>query len=284
MLAVLLHLDEALTDQRRLHEAVRCDRGRVLDYRDLGPAVRLWSWPRAMGRLKRRLSAALPQALGPVLVFSGSGDFHHVTLPLVERAIAAADGTETTVVHFDNHPDWVRFAPGVHCGSWVAHACRLPGVRRVISVGLCSRDIAEPARRAGDLRLLDDGRLEIHPYAQARVASDLASRIETDTVYVTIDKDVLRADVAATNWDQGQTTIEELRALIAGAAGGRRLIGADVVGDWSRATYGGGLLVGLLKRAEALLDQPWRAPPPERLAANEDVNLALLAQFQALQA
>ena len=51
-----------------------------------------------------------------------------------------------------------------------------------------------------------------------------------------------------------------LKALIARVCQGRSLVGADVVGDWSKAVYGGALLAPLLKQGEALLDQPWRAP------------------------
>jgi hypothetical protein len=108
----------------------------------------------------------------------------------------------------------------------------------------------------------------------------LASRIETDAVYITIDKDVLRADDAVTNWDQGQTSLSLLETLIQRIAANHRLIGADVVGDWSPPRYGGGVLPALLKRGEALLDQPWRGP--DQAAAvrlNEAVNRRLLRLF-----
>ena len=295
MRAALLHLDEALTGQARLRQAVCDSGGRLLDYRDLGPALRLWARPESLERLRQRLAAALPAELGPVLVLSGSGDFHHVTLLLLARALEAAGGPGVTVVHFDNHPDWVRFAPGAHCGSWVGQAARLPGVAKVITVGVCSGDIDRP--RSADLSVIGEGRLELYPYrasadrirlcgrewpaieamGEAAFADFLPGRIDTQAVYVTIDKDVLRGEDAGTNWDQGRTSLGFLKTLIARVAAGRRLIGADVVGDWSKAAYGGGLFAPWLKQGEAILDQPWRAPSPAVRAANEGVNLELLS-------
>jgi hypothetical protein len=117
---------------------------------------------------------------------------------------------------------------------------------------------------------------------EAAFADFLPRRIETEAVYVTIDKDVLRAEEAGTNWDQGQTSLALLKTLVGRACEGRRVIGADIVGDWSKPVYGGALLAPLLKQGEAILDQPWRAPQPERLEGNEAVNLELFELFQEL--
>ncbi len=297
MRAALLHLDAALTAQDALAAQVVSGGGRDVDARDLGPALRLWSRPQALDALAERLRRDLPASAGPALVFTGSGDFHHVSPILLRRAIEAAGCEAVTVLHFDNHPDWVRFANGVHCGSWVGQAARLPGVAKVITAGVCSPDIRKPSPRRADLDLLTEERLELYAYrgpdgaasvelcgqswptiaamGEATFAAFLADRIATDAIYITIDKDVLRADAAATNWDQGQTSLEFLKALIAPLLDSHTLIGADVVGDWSPAVYGGGPIARLLKRGEAMLDQPWSKPAPAACAANEDVNLQL---------
>jgi hypothetical protein len=107
----------------------------------------------------------------------------------------------------------------------------------------------------------------------------LASRIETDAVYITIDKDVLRADDAVTNWDQGQLSLDGLERLVRVVAGKARLIGADVVGDWSPPRYGPDLLSNLLKRGEAFLDQPRGRVPGDMARTNEATNLRLLSLF-----
>ncbi len=298
MRGAVLHLDAALIRQQRLVEQVAAGGGRTLDARDLGPALRLWSRRSTLDRLRDRLREALPAADGPMAVFTGSGDFHHISPLLLERAIEAAGVPAVTVLHFDNHPDWVQFGRGVHCGSWVGWAARLPKVARVVTVGVCSEDIRRPSPRRADLALVTEDRLELYAYrepdgaeavrlcgrewptietvGEAAFADLLAARIPTPAIYITIDKDVLRADDAATNWDQGRTSLAFLKRLVAPLIAERRLIGADVVGDWSPAVYGGGPVASLLKQGEALLDQPWSRPAPASRAANQDVNLDLL--------
>lgn len=303
MRPVLLHLDEALDHQPLLRER----QGAMVDARDLGPALRLWSRPAALSRLTDRLRDTLPTGTGPDLIFAGSGDFHHVSPLLIARAVEASGGKPLTVLHFDNHPDWVRFENGMHCGSWVARAARLPGVARVITVGVCSGDIHRPETKRADLSLIQDRRVELYPYVapdggpvfqvgdqgwpsiealgEAAFAELLASRIETDAIYVTVDKDVLRAEDAVTNWDQGRLSLTGLSAMVRAAANKAQIVGMDVVGDWSPPRYGPDLLSALLKRGEAFLDQPRRGPSPSLARqVNEAANLALLDLFAEVAA
>jgi hypothetical protein len=297
MRPVFLNLDAALDAQ----PALRGQGGLAVEARDLGPALRLWSRPPALAALAGRLRDQAPAGVGPDLVFAGSGDFHHVTPLLIERAMERAQAGPVTVVHFDNHPDWVRFENGLHCGSWVGPAARLPGVDKVITVGVCSGDIDRPETKRADLDLVVEGRVELYPWRAPdggpvlRIGDQgwpsmeamgeggfldlLVSRITTDAVYVTIDKDVLRADDAVTNWDQGQLSLKGLERLVRAVAGRARLIGADVVGDWSPPRYGPDLLSNLLKRGEAFLDQPRGGVPGDLARTNEAANLRLLSLF-----
>lgn len=298
---ILLHLDDALIGQATLTSRIVARAGQSLDCRDLGPAIRLWSRPDPLLALEMRLEDALPDDGRPVLTFSGSGDFHHVTPSLLRHACETAGNRAVTVIHFDNHPDWVRFENGLHCGSWVGTAAHIPCVEKVITVGVCSPDIDMPQRDAADAALLHDGLLEMYAYRAPRggtldlfgrawptmqtlgksaFASLLYQRIQTDAVYVTIDKDVLKPGDAATNWDQGELGLDYLKTLIGVVATGRRLIGADIIGDWSRPRYGGKGFDGLMKRGEALLDQPWVSPGPGAKRLNEAVNIALLDCFE----
>ena len=294
---MLLLLDGALSDQPALTRRVADGDGSIVDATDLGPALRLWTRPTAMLALAERLRHCMPPGARHI-VFAGSGDFHHVTLLLLSRAIEAEHADQTTLVHFDNHPDWVRFSNGVHCGSWVARAARLRGVARIITVGVCSSDIDRPRAKSADLSMIADGRLELYPYnaprgapklrlcgrewpsisslGEASFTALLAERIDTETVYITVDKDVLGAADAVTNWDQGQTGFDFLIQMIRAVCAKSRLIGADIVGDWSPQIFGG-FASSLLKRGEALLDQPWRQPNRMGAAAiNENANLILL--------
>ena len=91
----------------------------------------------------RRFTAAidprLPARHGPVLL--GSGDFHHLSWPLIERCAARRAPRSLRVVVLDNHPDNMRFPFGVHCGSWVRRVARLPAVAQVHVLGITSGDI-----------------------------------------------------------------------------------------------------------------------------------------------
>jgi len=303
MRAVILQLDGALEPQTELQRAALQGGGRLLSARDLGPALRLWSSAATLAGLRWRLAADLPAGEAEV-VFAGSGDFHHITPLLIERAMGASD-EPTTVLHFDNHPDWVRHARGRHCGSWVGRAARMPGVARVVTVGVCSPDVGRGRAREGDLALLAEGRLALYAWTapdggeavvldgrawptieslgEAAFLDLLAASITTKALYVTVDKDVLRPEDAMTNWDQGRASLDFVVAAIRRAGAGRRVVGADVVGDWSAPVYGGGRMARMLKRGEALIDQPWRRPAPEAArVVNEAANLRLLDLFAEL--
>ena len=306
MRPVILQLDDAFERQPALEAGVLARGGRVLAARDLGPALRLWSRTATLDELRRRIAGALPMRGEAEVVFAGSGDFHHVTPLLLERAIEAA-GEPVTLIHFDNHPDWVRHAPGRHCGSWVGRAARLAGVARVITIGVTSPDIGRAKSREGDLALIAEDRLDLFAWdapdggcevvlegrawptisamGEAAFLDRLAASVPTPAVYVTLDKDVLRPEDAVTNWDQGRASLDFVLAAVRRLAEGRRIVGADVVGDWSRPVYGGGAAAGLLKRGEAMLDQPWSRPEPAAACRiNEAVNLRLLAMFEGLAA
>ena len=306
MRPVILQLDDAFERQTGLARRVLTRGGRVLAARDLGPALRLWSRSSTLTELKRRIAVCLPVRGEAEVVFAGSGDFHHVTPLLLERAAAAADGP-VTVIHFDNHPDWVRQASGLHCGSWVGRAARLDGVARVITIGVCSPDIGRAKAHEGDLALIAEGRLDLFAWeapdggdevaleghtwptisalGEAAFLDTLAAAVRTKAVYVTLDKDVLRAEDAVTNWDQGRASLDFVIAAVRRLAETHKIVGADVVGDWSTPVYGGGAGAGLLKRGEAMLDQPWSRPEAaDASVLNEAVNLRLLEMFEGLPA
>jgi len=275
-----------------------------VDALDLGPQLRLWSRPPVLALLRDRL--AQYEHTGPEVAFMGSGDFHHVTVLLIERAVDGYAREPVTVVHFDNHPDWVRFKNGLHCGSWVSHAARQPVVSRVITIGACSKDIAYPERKRADLALIEENRAVLFAYrnpagggttslrgrkwptiedlSDTDIVGLVANAIETEAIYVTIDKDVLRSSDAVTNWDQGNMALGSLIQILQSICCRFRVVGADVVGDWSQKDYSGGLYASLLKRGEALLDQPWSTPSPAAANdINEGANLALLNLFSGLE-
>ncbi len=133
------------------------------------PLARAWQerirFGCGMGTM-RAFRQALEQAMPPVAahgtVFMGSGDFHHLSWPLIERCIAAhgfSAAQPLRVVVLDNHPDNMRFPFGVHCGSWVRRVALLPQVSHVHVVGITSGDIGTGHAWENYLAPLRAGRL-----------------------------------------------------------------------------------------------------------------------------
>jgi arginase family enzyme len=254
-----------------------------VDLRDLGPALRLWSRRRNIGAARTRIGAAPDPR--PSITFLGSGDFHHLAALLIERV-----QEPFTVLHFDNHPDWVRLAPRWHCGAWVNRVLELPNVQRVVTVGPCSDDLVNPGRKGGNLPALDSGRLALFPWQHApsrarRIADgpghawrggrihwrNLGERqledavrlvlaaIPTGTVWITIDKDVLPEHEALTNWDQGRMPVAVLTAMLCAVGHHKKILGADICGGYSPPRH-----ANWLKRIESKLDQPARTVTDQR--------------------
>ncbi len=303
----LLDLDGSLPTQPILAAALDEGWGQRVDLRAQGEELRLWARPAAMERTRRNLQAAGdPPGHGTIVNFLGSGDYHHLAVLLIEAA-----GEPITVLHFDNHPDWVRFAPEYHCGSWVNRALAMGHVRQVITIGPCSDDLKLPQLKGGNLAALAGGHLQLHPwrhapswvfgkiepgpsgYRQGRrihwncVGGDfsnfmttLPNQISTDAVWLSIDKDVLQASDALTNWDQGEMPLTALTAAIGAVGRQRRIVGVDICGDYSPIHH-----KALAKRWESWTDQPrGRRHSPSELALNPRANAALLDSLRLVVA
>ena len=97
-------------------------------------------------------------------------------------------------------------------------------------------------------------------------------------MWITIDKDVLASEDAATNWDQGGMRLNHLLHAIRALAARTRVLGIDVCGEFAKAPHR-----NWLKRWEAKSDQP----PPQRwseqdLLRNAHTNEALITLFEEL--
>lgn len=298
----ILDLDGALDAQTTLRDVAPWRSVGTLELRDLGPHLRLWSRDRTMRAARARIAAAAPPT--PSIHLLGSGDFHHLAVLLLERV-----REPVTIVHIDNHPDWVRLAPRWHCGSWVNQALRLPQVARVITLGPCSDDLDRPDLKGGNLAALGAGRIALFPWRHApsrtwwRVADGAGHRYErglihwrnlaelgvaraldaiipligTDAIWFSIDKDVLPEADAVTNWDQGQMPLATVLELIGALGARKRIAGADICGEFSPPQHR-----NLFKRWEARMDQPQPGAAFDALQRerNENTNRRLLAALE----
>jgi hypothetical protein len=303
----LLDIDGSLPVQPELADEVARGQAQLIDLRRLERPLRLWASRAELDRLVDHLAGlAPPPGDGPMVTFYGSGDYHHLAAPLLE-----AVAEPVTVVHFDNHPDWIRWPKTWNCGGWVSRALDLPQVARVITLGPSGEDLCQPQFKGGNVAALASGRLELFPWRAApsrawgrigdgaghlrkgdwlhwRCLADvknwpdfiagLADSLPTESVWVSIDKDVLRPEDAVTNWDQGMMPLDFLLTAMDRLSRRRRIVGVDVCGEYSPPRFD-----GLFKRFEA-----WRDHPPVRpdaalaMEVNDRTNRALVAALRTL--
>jgi len=289
-------------DAQALRDAAPWASVTLAGFRDLGPALRLWSRTGTIEVARARL--AQMDGSQTSITFLGSGDYHHLAALLIERV-----HEPVSVLHLDNHPDWVRLAPRWHCGSWINRVLELPNVQRVVTVGPCSDDLVNPGRKGGNLAALDAGRLALFPWRHApsrvrrRIAdgpghvwrdgalhwrnlaereladacSEVVAALPTEAVWITLDKDVLPEAEALTNWDQGLMPLHAVLELIRAVGARKRVIGADVCGEYSPPAHR-----NIFKRIESRMDQPRRAQVDHaELARNADVDRTLAATLFA---
>src|SRR5262245_55552426 len=293
----VLDLDGSLTNP----SGVLCDSD-VLPLRRWGPRIRLACSFAAFRRFEADLADALGSPHGPPAVrFVGSGDFHHVSLALLRRL-----RTPFNLLVLDNHPDWMRGLPFLHCGTWLWHASRLPLCRHVFHVG-GDVDFDNHYRWLAPWQALRSGRVTVFPavrrfqgrawrqvpHRPLRPAADepatqrqLSALLDAHRdalarwpLYVSLDKDVLTAEEAAVNWDSGHLRMGEVLTTLTAfvqAAGGA-VAGMDVVGDWSPVTCH-----GRFRKVLHWAEHPRLEIEPEAAARlNEEVNQALLTALLA---
>ena len=243
-------------------------------------AIRFGCSMRQLRRLDATLDGRLPPSYGAV--FLGSGDFHHVSYLLIRRALRRSN---LHVVVLDNHPDNMRFPFGIHCGSWMSHVAALPGVTHIDVVGITSNDVSARGLWENRWRPLLSGKLTYWcigtdtrwakrlglgaAFKSRNSADELIDSLEqasrgSESVYLSIDKDVLHPDVAHTNWDQGVFREVHLDAVI--SVFGGRIAGADITGDVSLHRY-----------------STWWKRWLSRLDDQPDISRASLAEWQRTQ-
>jgi len=203
-------------------------------------------------RFGTMLDQLLPERHGTV--FTGSGDFHHLSWPLIARL---QPGMPFQVVVLDNHPDNMRFPFGVHCGSWVRRVAMLPQVSHVHVLGITSTDIGAGHAWENYLTPLRRGRLSYwsigvdtgwsrrlglaHAFRSFGTPAAMVDafvefqRAQAGPSYLSIDKDVFATEVAQTNWDQGRLLLPHALALIDSLRHG--LVGSDINGEVSHYRY-----------------------------------------------
>ncbi|MBI3410544.1 MAG: hypothetical protein HY040_19570 [Planctomycetes bacterium] len=238
------------------------------------------------------------------LTFCGSGDFHHASLALVSRIRQPFN-----LLVIDNHPDWMRGVPFMHCGTWLYHAARLPMVQQVFHVG-GDVDFDNAFRWLAPWRLIQDGKINVFPSVRTfnrgkwrhvihepvrpnywtrspeRRLENILQPFEEDLkrwpLYISLDKDAMVRQDAVVNWDSGHLELPEVLELLRVFCrkAKQRLVGMDVIGDWSPVQS-----QGLFRKLLGWTEHPaLEVRPGQATERNEETNLALVETLMAAQA
>ena len=143
----------------------------------------------------------------------------------------------------------------ISCGSWVSFSLRNNGnLKKVIIIGPSSLTIHSN----------DCSYVEVFPIDISHEVSihTILSHIHTETIYVSIDKDVLDPKVTITNWDQGHMKLSILLKFIHSLITNKSIYGIDICGELP--VYPSQLFLPKYKNA---------------IQKNEQANLQILKQF-----
>lgn len=194
--------------------------------------------------------SAIGAQLGKYVLY-GSGDFHHLAGMLIRRVQARP----FILVSFDNHPDWDIKPPYWACGGWAARTLYTGQVSRVSVWGCGNFELQWPSRLFADWKAIKAGKLDVHAWAERQKPREqkmfncmtrqnwserfekFAQEIAGQNVYVTVDIDCLREEEAATNWENGLFTADDIAWALRTLRKSATMIGGDLCGAVSSQQY-----------------------------------------------
>ncbi len=197
--------------------------------------------------------AARLESFSADLVYLGSGDYHHLALPLIVKKARLGP---LSVLVFDQHLDCFAAPEGyVTCGSWIREAVKIPGVQQVVVAGVSEKNQTAPLK----VTVLSAAEW-LRCWRWPRWWESL---LPGGNLYISIDKDVFAA--AFTDWGIGRLPLGQVFAFLRRCLAGRRLVGADICGE-------------LVPRG------PWPTWEEARIIARQEkINLAFLRFFRRLE-
>ncbi len=233
--------------------------GTSLDCREWGPRLRYSATRRGIEDFFAELGQREER-----FTLVGSGDYHHLSALWLRRI-----AEPFTLVSFDNHPDWDVRPPKWCCGTWISRALELPMLRRAVVWGCGNFELNRPASFFANHRALRAGRLAVWPWSERlkpatrarwpgmtrenwrEKFSAFAKQLSGEKFYVTVDLDCLRGEEAATNWEPGLFSAEDVAWAIRELTARGEIIGGDLCGAFSPPRY-----ARFRQRIEGTLDRP----------------------------
>ena len=173
--------------------------------------------------------------------FFDNGNYHYMSKLWTDCVQEPFD-----LVVFDHHPDMQppRFEGILSCGGWIKEVLdHNKFVQNVTVIGVADHlveEIREDLSQANAAEILNrvtfirESELKKHPENLSSLdCSELASVLSSN-IYLSIDKDALNTQEAATNWDQGSLTFEQLANTLQILAQNRKILGIDICGERAR--------------------------------------------------
>ena len=177
---------------------------------------------------KRIAEAGITDARGTH--FFDNGNYHYMSkiwTDMIQEPFS--------LVVFDHHPDMQepRFGNILSCGGWVKKVVEEnPFVDNVVILGVAD-PLADEFRndKVSFIRESELPSVTLERRSPDRIHSILS---HSPNLYISIDKDALSTDYAATNWDQGSLSLEHTKAIIDALARNHKIIGVDICGERAR--------------------------------------------------
>ena len=173
--------------------------------------------------IRRRIAdAGISDAHG--IHFFDNGNYHYMSkiwTDMVQEPFS--------LVVFDHHPDMQepRFGNILSCGGWVKKVLEENKfVQSVTLIGVADH-LVEEIPPHDKVMIIRESEISTH-------TSHIPHLTSSYPLYISIDKDALSTDYAATNWDQGSLSLEHMKAIIEALAKDNKIIGVDICGERAR--------------------------------------------------
>lgn len=161
------------------------------------------------------------------IILIGNGNYHYVTYVLLSDI-----RQPFSLILFDHHTDLALSGdiPFISCGSWVGTSLRtLPLLNRVVIIGAHPSNRRQASGIPSNVTVISEQ--EVNRMSAAEVVRAVRSVLPDQPLYISVDKDVLDRENAATNWDQGSMTLRQLLDVIWELKQTYPLAGVDVCGE-----------------------------------------------------
>lgn len=157
--------------------------------------------------------------------FIDSGNYHYTSLFWSDKI-----KIPFSLVVFDNHTDMQkgRFWDTLSCGSWILRVLEgNPYLEELVLLGVGEKQReALTVKEEKKLLLLGSENLTKPGYLE-----NTYERLKGCPIYISIDKDVLKAEIVQTNWSQGNMEISELKEILKELFTRFEVIGMDICGE-----------------------------------------------------